>query len=259
MKKIITGILMLSICIVFAQKSTEEKEKQAIYVKNKVKSFTTSQAKPTIDQNGKVVPGHYVKASKNSLDKFGNTVEEIAYNARGTVDSWIKYEFDKLGNGTEYLIYNTDGTINNKIGVKNEYDNSNHVKTCKIYNSDSILLSYMVNTYNEQGQLIKNEIFTNQNKLDSYSKYEYDQKGRTIKKENYDYNEGIGDVSYTSDETYKYNPAGQLAEKTIDVYGVPKQVFVCKYDAKGLIIGTYVYDGRNKPTGFEKVVYELNP
>lgn len=257
MKKIIISVLMLSVGSISAQKSIEEKEKQAVYVKNKVKSFTTSEAKPTIDQTGKVVPGHYTKISKNSLDNFGNTVEEIAYNARGTVDSWLKYEFDKYGNATKYLVYNTDGTINNKIKIKNEYDNANRLKVSKFLNGDSALLSYIVNTYNEQGQLVKDEIFTNQNIVDSYSKYEYDQKGRTSKKENYDYNKGVGSVSYTSDESYKYNSAGQLIERTISVYSVPNQVYVCKYDAKGLIIATSVYDGRNKPTSYEKVVYEF--
>jgi len=252
---ILLSLLMLNRA--YPQQSKEEKESKATRAKCKVKSATVYQSDY---QNlyGKVTLGQSYKVTKSSYDKSGELIEEIAYNKRGTVESWISYKNDKKGNAEEVTHRGSDGKPTLTKFCVNKYDSIGRLDQTLVYENDSTML-WRSDFFYEGNNLVEVAEYkigystaadggrSDKAYFDSYRTYKYDGSGRTVRTEFYD-----GAKNYVRRIECKYGADGRLSEQT-DYY-----VSTYKYAPTGLPTESTSYGGANgdQPVATYKIVYE---
>ena len=224
----------------------EEKENKARLARLKVKCCTVFQSNYQYFY-GKQQLGKEFKASSTKLNKAGDIVEDIGYNERGTIESWVKYGRDKNGTYTSVSTHNSSGTVITKATCKNKYDSLDRLTATLMYQDTSLI--YKTNYwYDSLGRMEQsdNHRFITKFVLESYEKRFYDANGRTIRIEYYD-NTG----NYKSREEWKYDSNGRTAEKTAHY------ISVYKYAANGLITEHTDYGENDTPVAKYRYVYEF--
>lgn len=261
-----TKHLLLSFLLVacslfcFSQTSKEDKENQTLRIKNKVHITTVTQSDYKM-VNGKWIAGTPYKINKCKYDANGNQIEEINYNQKGTIETWVVYDLDKFGNFTKMTNKNSDGSTAYITKWKNEYDSLNRVKQIWVYKNDTVAINRVNYWYDEKGNMIttgtfkpvysfknssdQNGTLTDKVTLLGYEDHTYDEKGRTILIEYYDSNK-----NYQSKTTFKYDAYGKMIEQVSDY------VYTQKYGANGLLIEYTAYDNKNRPISKWTITYE---
>ena len=252
MKKHLILLAFMASCLIgYSQFGKQATESRALRSKAKVKSITVFKSEYKIMYGKRQAVNEY-KSRKTKYSKSGDLIEDIFYNERGTIDSWVRYENDMKGNTTLIANNNSDGSLASKGICKNDYDSLGKLIKTLTY-QDTTLVFKIDYIYDAKGNMVQannfNYFYLGDADVESHEKHFYDENGRRTKVEYYN---KMWD--YQSRETYLYDANGKLIEENNGTY-----ISVYKYSPNGLTLEIISYDGQNKPYFKYRYVYEFNP
>ena len=160
------------------------------------------------------------------------------YNEDGSMDQWEEYTYDENGNLIQTTDYTEDGIIE-KV-VKKQYNADGTLQTSE-YDAEGRLVTYSVDSYDEQGQQILREVYDGQDQLLESIEMQYDAQGNQIYFAHFD-----GDGNCLSLKESTYDEYGNRTYYRVVSQSGSEQIFTNEYvyDEEGRMLErAYYYDG----------------
>ena len=191
-------------------------------------------------------------------DRLENQSWGISYDGDGSITIQYREDYDDMGNRILRAHYDGEGNLDVFEGYEcdtyvviypywryeNTYDNNGNLIRQTEYDHDNVESEFREYTYDEKGRLVE-EFFSDEMTTESYE-YEYDSAGNQVR-ELYIYYESDDDGSLTAQEPEtlwerEYDRENRLVRYTDYDWGIPKEWYEYGYELIGVSEGNYPYD-----------------